>query len=175
MNPPPLPVSAYSVESWRFIEAGGNTTHSFGLGRLCGKIFCLLYLSPEPVSLEEIATRLGVSKASASIVVRQLFEFQAVRQVSFPGDRRDYYEAETDFMRTVKNGIMPSVRKKLATAALQIERTLKSDAPAIAPLPQQGSASSSQQAEIQRRLRHAQALHRRIDRLLGSKMLSRFL
>ena len=38
----------------KFIEAGGSTTQSFGLGRILGQIYALLYLSPAPLCLDDI-------------------------------------------------------------------------------------------------------------------------
>lgn len=166
---------SWNVERRRFIEAGGNTTHSFGLGRMIGRVYALLYLTTEAISLEEIASRLKVSKASVSIVVRQLFEFKAVRHVTFSGDRRDYYEAKTDFLLIQRRGIMPGFRKKLQTAGMQIERTL-----GVGTIAGGGSAapdgcSSEDRAEIRRRLRKAQALRSRLDQLLGSRILANLL
>lgn len=168
-----LPQSAsWTAETRRFIEAGGNTTHAFGLGRMIGRVFALLYLSPKPVALEDIATRLQVSKASVSIVVRQLLGLQAVRHMGFQGDRRDFYEPETDFLRILRQGVMPGLRKKLQSAGLQIDRTLLAGNEAHPASPEM---TAGELAEIHRRLREAQMLHRRLDRLLGSKLLARFL
>ncbi|HBJ84564.1 MAG TPA: hypothetical protein DDZ88_11975 [Verrucomicrobiales bacterium] len=175
MKPPPLPATNWAAECRRFIEAGGNTTHAFGLGRMLGRVFAFLYLSPQAVSLEDIAARLQVSKASVSIVVRQLFEFQAVRHITLPGDRRDYYEAETDFLLILRRGIMPGFRKKLQTAGMQIERTLGVGATAGGGSAAPDGRSEDDQAEIRRRLRKAQALHRRLDQLLGSRILAKLL
>ncbi|HSH96541.1 MAG TPA: hypothetical protein VK968_20500, partial [Roseimicrobium sp.] len=63
----------------KFIEAGGSTTLSFGLGRLVGQIYALLYLSPEPMCLDDIAHQLGVSKAGVSVTIRQMEQWHAVR------------------------------------------------------------------------------------------------
>lgn len=173
-SPPPLATS-WDAECRRFIEAGGNTTHSFGLGRMIGRVFCLLYLSPQVVSLEDVAARLQVSKASVSIVVRQLLEFQAVRHSTLAGDRRDYYEAETDFLLILRRGIMPGFRNKLQSAGIQIKRTLE-----VGATPGDGSAAPDEhsvkdQEQIRRRLRKAQALHRRLDQILGSRILTKLL
>ncbi|MEN3943124.1 helix-turn-helix domain-containing protein [Prosthecobacter sp. SYSU 5D2] len=148
---------------------------------MIGRIYALLYLTPTPLALEEIAARLAVSKASASSLVRQLAAWHAVRQIWIPGDRRDFYEAETDFSIIVKEGLMPGIRKKLHSAGVQIEHTLAADLDAKSPATASSSASEipalthAEQTELRRRLKSAQTLHRRIDRLLGSKLLSRFL
>ena len=46
---------------WEMVEAGGRTVQSFGLNRLFGQIYVLLYLSDEPQSLDSLARQLGVS------------------------------------------------------------------------------------------------------------------
>lgn len=172
--------NSWNVERRRFIDAGGNTTHSFGLGRMIGRVYSLLYLTTDAICLDDIATQLNVSKASVSIVVRQLSEWQAVHRLSHPGDRRDFYEAQTDFLLILKRGVMPGLRKKLQSAGSQIGRALAAGMPASTTEgqevhPESGCLSKAQQIELHRRLRTAQNWHRRIDRLLASKLLSRFL
>jgi len=161
-------------EKRRFIEAGGNTTHAFGLGRLIGRVYALIYLSPAAVPLEEIATQLAISKASASIVLRQLASLHAVRLEVRPTDRRDFYQAETNFSTILNHGLLPGIRKKLHSAGVQIQRTLAAD-PANPSAVAASVYTRDQQAEIRRRLKSAQTLHRRLDRLLASKLLARFL
>jgi DNA-binding transcriptional regulator GbsR (MarR family) len=115
-------LSPQSLEGARrkFIEAGGNTTQSFGFGRILGQLFALLYLSAKPLCLDDIARELGVSKASVSTTVRQLEQWAAVRRVWVKGDRKDYYEAETDFGAMLRHGLLTTFRKKLETAGTQI-------------------------------------------------------
>ncbi|WP_053332317.1 GbsR/MarR family transcriptional regulator [Verrucomicrobium spinosum] len=166
---------SWAAERHRFIEAGGNTSHAFGLGRMIGRAYAMLYLATSPMSLDEIAATLRVSKASASTVLRQLASWQAVRQIWVAGDRKDYYEAETDFSVILKEGLMPGVRKKLQTAGTQIEKTLQSSTQKTPATPANEEMPPADQAEIRRRLRSAQQLHQRLDKVLGSKLLARFL
>src|SRR6266478_4445136 len=100
----------------KFIEAGGSTTQSFGLGRILGQIYALLYLSAKPLCLDDIVRELSVSKASVSTTVRQLERWSAVKRVWVQGDRKDYYEAETDFHVVLRYGLLATMRKKLDTA-----------------------------------------------------------
>lgn len=169
--PPPAQAS-WAREVRRFIEAGGNTTHAFGLGRLIGRMFALLYLSPRPRSLDDIATSLAISKASASMTIRQLEVWHAVRHVPVEGDRRDYYEAETEFRQIVRRGLLPGIRKKLATAGGQITRTLQAGDNAAAGQP---GHSPSEIQLIRRRLRTASSLHKKLDGLLSSRLLDKLL
>lgn len=75
----------------QFIERLGLFTEQDGFPRIAGRIFGLLLLAPDAYSLDEIADRLGVSKASVSTDARRLDQLGIIERVSRPGDRRDYY------------------------------------------------------------------------------------
>lgn len=73
-----------------------------GLPRSTGQIYGLLYLSPKPLSLDDIAELLSISKASASTGTRQLVSWQALKEVWVPGDRRDHFEALGDLRELLR-------------------------------------------------------------------------
>ena len=75
----------------RFIESMGVLTENEGFPRIAGRLFGLLLLTPGDLSLDDIAERLGVSKASVSNDARRLQQLGFVERRSRPGDRRDYY------------------------------------------------------------------------------------
>ena len=81
---------------------GAGAAPSGVLSQLQGRIFALLYLEPNPLSLDEIATELQQSKSNISTTIRGLIEWHLVRRVSVPGSRKDYYEAATDFWRVMQ-------------------------------------------------------------------------
>lgn len=110
---------------WQMIEAGGRTSQTFGLSRLLGQIYTLLYLKSDPLSLDEIVAELDVSKASVSIACRQLQAFGAVKRTTKKGDRRDFYEAVQDVRGLLQHGLLPAIEKKLDSARIQIEQCLK--------------------------------------------------
>jgi len=95
------------------IESAGRTTQGFGLGRIIGQLYALLFFSPEPMSLDDMADELKVSKGSVSTNIRELEKWVAVRQVWVKGSRKDYYEAEVDFLKIMRNGILPVVKRKI--------------------------------------------------------------
>ena len=100
----------------RFIEDAGNTTQSLGIGRVLGQIYAYLYFSREPKNLADMQATLGISKGSASTVVRQLEQWNAVRKIWVRGDRRDYYEANDWLGEIVRNVLRDTVGKKLSTS-----------------------------------------------------------
>jgi DNA-binding transcriptional regulator GbsR (MarR family) len=81
----------------RFIEQLGLIAEADGLPRIAGRMFALILLAEAPLSLDEIAAKLGVSKASASTDARVLLRHGWLRRTVQPGDRRDYYELVPDF------------------------------------------------------------------------------
>ena len=74
-----------------FIKGMGLLCEDDGMPRIGGQIYGLLMLRENPLSLDEIATELRVSKASASTNSRLLTRMGAVERTSKPGDRRDFY------------------------------------------------------------------------------------
>ena len=100
----------------RYITDAGNLTQSLGLGRVPGQLFAYLYFSSEPRNLVDMQHALGISKGSASTVVRQLGQWGAVRKVWIKGDRRDYYEANEWLGQIVRNILRDTLGKRLASA-----------------------------------------------------------
>ncbi len=105
------------------IESAGRTTQGFGLGRIIGQLYALLFFSPVPMSLDAMAGELGVSKGSVSTNIRELEKWGAVRQVWVKGDRKDYYEAEVDFQRILKEGVMPYLARKWNSSLVTLEES----------------------------------------------------
>ena len=89
-----------------FVEAWGAMGSLWGINRSVARVHALLMASEGPVSLDEIADRLQISKGNASMSLRELRTFGVVRQVEAPGDRRDFYVTEPDvwtmFFRILK-------------------------------------------------------------------------
>ena len=79
-----------------FVERAGCLCERDGLPRIAGRILGLLLVSPEPLALDTIAERLGVSRASVSTDARRLVEQGILERVGRPGDRKDYYQMAAD-------------------------------------------------------------------------------
>ena len=117
------------------VEVGGRICQLLGLPRSTGQIFGLLYLSAEPLSLNQMSSMLEISKGSASVGTRQLASWGAIRKVWIPGDRRDYYEIIEDLgllMRgSYNNLIKPKIessKNRLDILKFNLEEDFKSGA-----------------------------------------------
>ena len=87
----------------RFVERYGLIAEREGFSRIAGRIFGLLMLSPAELSLEEIAERLMVSRASVSTEARRLQDHGVIERTSRPGDRKDYYQiAPHHYLRSLE-------------------------------------------------------------------------
>jgi predicted transcriptional regulator len=79
----------------QFVECMGLLLESERLPRIAGRMFGLLLVSEAAQSLDDLAERLQVSKASTSTNARFLEQMGLIERVAQPGDRRDYYQIDS--------------------------------------------------------------------------------
>lgn len=79
-----------------FVERMGLMMEVEGLPRIAGRIFGFLLVHEGAFSLDELAERLRVSKASVSTNARMLEQLGVLERTSTPGDRRDFYRMGPD-------------------------------------------------------------------------------
>jgi len=113
-----------------FIESMGVYFERFGLPRIGGRILGLLMVASRPLSLDDLARTLRVSRASVSTNMRLITASNLAEQISLPGDRRDYYRFGPDTwersLRTEIEGIL--VLRRLAERGLAAARATESTA-----------------------------------------------
>ncbi|MEY3480523.1 MAG: hypothetical protein RIQ71_1298 [Verrucomicrobiota bacterium] len=83
------------------------------LPRSVAQIYGLLFTTPEPLCLDEITIRLGISRGSAFDGLRWLRELGAVDSVFLPGVRKEHFRAEFQLRKLatgfLRNQIQPHV------------------------------------------------------------------
>lgn len=75
-----------------FIEHMGQLFERDRMARIAGRILGKLLLAESPMTLDDLASALRVSKASVSANTRLLESVGILERLTYPGDRRDYYE-----------------------------------------------------------------------------------
>lgn len=80
----------------RFTDRLAMLFETEGQPPIAGRVFGLLLLTEDALSLDELAESLGVSKASASTNARLLAGLGVVEQARRPGSRRDFYRIAPD-------------------------------------------------------------------------------
>jgi DNA-binding transcriptional regulator GbsR (MarR family) len=83
-------------------DSVGRLMEFWGFKRPMGRIWTLLYLAPEPVGAAEIGEALRMSAGAVSMAMGELVKWGAVKKSWRPGERRDFYEAETSIGRLVQ-------------------------------------------------------------------------
>jgi DNA-binding transcriptional regulator GbsR (MarR family) len=91
------------------------------LTQLQGRIFGLLYLQADPLSLDQITDELQQSKSNVSVQIRGLVDWQLVRRVRVAGSRKDHYAAATDFWRVMQEILERRFRWNLRQVLATVE------------------------------------------------------
>src|SRR5918999_2177305 len=117
-----------------FIEGIGAASATSGvLSQLQGRIFAVLFLEDHPLSLDDIAEALQLSKSNISINIRGLVEWHLVRRVSVANTRKDHYEAASDFWRVMQEIMERRFRwniRQVIAACDETSRTAREGKPA---------------------------------------------
>ena len=79
-----------------FILHWGEMGSVWGINRAAAQMYALLYLSPQPLTADEIGETLGVARSTVSTGLRELQTWGLARVVQLLGDRRDYFTALDD-------------------------------------------------------------------------------
>ncbi len=145
-----------------FVETAGRLCQMLGLPRSTGQIYGLLYLSPRPLSLDDIAELLSISKASASTGTRQLAAWQAVKEVWVPGDRRDHFEALGDLRELLRAGYRNFFQPKFEKSQRKLDVLLT----ALEQDRKDGVITREDYTFCRERLDHLGKLQDRVDKIL---------
>lgn len=145
-----------------FTESLSQISRFWGFPKGMGAIFAVLYLSPAPLSLDEIAQETGLTKGAISTEVRMLARIGLVHRSSKLADRKDYYEAESDFYQSIR-----SILKERQNS--EFDRSLRSVREMLEKL--EAGAVSGNEAEVQfvhERLQALQDFFNAIDSLTNA-------
>ena len=102
----------------------GDVIEHWGFRKALGRVWTILFLGEEPRSAAEIAERLSMSAGAVSTTLAELQRWGVVRRVWRPGERKEFFEAETDFWKMISRVVnererflAESVRTRLEEAA----------------------------------------------------------
>lgn len=104
----------------------GNIAAFWGFTRTQGRIFGLLFLSPEPLDHSTIRDRLGISAGSTSMTLNSLIDWGVVHR------RGRLYMAETDMWKLITDVMRRRERAQVNDAITRVDQAI--DLLAGAPL-----------------------------------------
>jgi DNA-binding transcriptional regulator GbsR (MarR family) len=128
---PPSPSTSASAEDELLrardlgIDTCGRIAEFWGFTRTMGRAFGLLYLSREPLAQGELQRRLGISVGSASMTLAALGRWGVVHKIWVRGQRREHYQAETDFWKMISGVLNERERREIGAAVEVVGRAEK--------------------------------------------------
>jgi DNA-binding transcriptional regulator GbsR (MarR family) len=119
----------------RYVLHWGEMGTRWGTNRTVAQIHALLYLSPEPLTADQIVEALSVARSNVSTSIRELQSYGMVRMTHVLGDRRDYFESISDvwdLFRVIidqrkQRELNPTLRM-LRSVAEEVDREADTDA-----------------------------------------------
>jgi DNA-binding transcriptional regulator GbsR (MarR family) len=100
-----------------FVLHWGEMGTRWGVNRTVAQVHALLYLSPEPLTAEEIAATLSVARSNVSTSLRELQNWELARVTHRMGDRRDHFQTSHDvwelFMTVIEQRMAREVEPTL--------------------------------------------------------------
>jgi DNA-binding transcriptional regulator GbsR (MarR family) len=108
-----------------FVVGLSGISQFWGFPKGMGAIFAVLYLAPNPLSLDEIVEQAGLTKGAISTNVRALSRMGLIHQITRLGDRKDYYQAETDFYKAIRAILKERQNSEFDRAVASVRVTLQ--------------------------------------------------
>lgn len=79
-----------------FIAQWGTLGSCWGITRTMAQIHALLMLAVDPTDTNTVMDELKISRGNANSNLRDLVGWGLIKRVTYPGDRKEYFEAEKD-------------------------------------------------------------------------------
>lgn len=110
---------AVEAQVLKVADAVGGLMEGWGFKRNMGRVWALLYLEGAPLSAADMGERLSLSTGAMSMLLTELQQWSVVRKTWVPGERRDYYEAETSIWKMVSRVLRERELRWIRDAAEQ--------------------------------------------------------
>ena len=108
-------------------EMIGDFIRYWGFKQIHGRIWCLIYLSADPLDAGELMKCLGVSKALMSLSIKDLLEYEVIQEGEKTDRGTQTYIANPDVIGVITNVLRTRERKMLAQ--IKTSQNLVSDLP----------------------------------------------
>ncbi len=96
-----------------FVLTWGEMASAWGINRTMAQIHALLYIVKEPLDTDTIMYQLEVSRGNANMNIRNLMQWGLIHKVHYPGDRKDYFTAESDVWTTAASIIAQRQQREI--------------------------------------------------------------
>ena len=97
----------------QFISSWGAFGTHWGINRTMAQIHALLLISPDPMTQDDIMEELDISRGNTNMNIRELINWRLVERVLLPGERKEYFSAEKDIWKVVKQIVKERKKREL--------------------------------------------------------------
>jgi DNA-binding transcriptional regulator GbsR (MarR family) len=97
----------------QFISSWGAFGTHWGINRTMAQIHALLLISPDPLTQDDIMEQLNISRGNTNMNVRELINWSLVERVLLSGERKEYFTAEKDMWKVVKQIVKERKKREL--------------------------------------------------------------
>lgn len=103
----------------------GRLIEFWGFKRNMGRVWTVLYLSPDPLSAEDLRHALQLSSGAVSMTLSELARWGVVRRVWIQGERKDFYTAEVQLWRMISRVFNEREKSEILAAIDAFEEALR--------------------------------------------------
>lgn len=103
----------------------GRLARFFGFNEVMGRLYGTLLLHPEPLSLDHLTDQLEISKGSVSMNMRDLERWGMAKEVWVRGERKKYYQAESDLWQVIRNVLNSRERREVQLAIQVLSQSIE--------------------------------------------------
>jgi DNA-binding transcriptional regulator GbsR (MarR family) len=97
----------------QFISSWGAFGTHWGINRTMAQIHALLLISPDPLTQDDIMEELNISRGNTNMNIRELINWGLVERVLLTGERKEYFTAEKDIWKVVKQIVKERKKREL--------------------------------------------------------------
>jgi len=97
----------------QFISSWGAFGTHWGINRTMAQIHALLLTTPDPLTQDDIMEQLNISRGNTNMNIRELINWGLVDRVLLTGERKEYFSAEKDIWKVVKQIVKERKKREL--------------------------------------------------------------
>ncbi|MBW5448766.1 transcriptional regulator [Cohnella sp. CFH 77786] len=98
---------------FKVIDAIAQTMDLYGANYSFGQLYGIMFFEDKPMTLEEMQSRMNMSKSNMSYAVRSLMDSKMVAKLPEKEERKDLYAAETDFFQAFRNFFTTKLQREI--------------------------------------------------------------
>jgi DNA-binding transcriptional regulator GbsR (MarR family) len=106
----------------QFISSWGAFGTHWGINRTMAQIHALLLISPDPLTQDDIMEQLNISRGNTNMNIRELINWGLVERVLLSGERKEYFTAEKDIWKVVKQIVKERKKRELEPMLLLLDK-----------------------------------------------------